>query len=292
MSETTFGLAKKLDSARDLRSVVHTMKAMAAASIQQYEHAVAALADYYRSVELGLGACLRDHAIQTIGTTTNKPGLTVNVIVFGSDQGLVGNFNQTIADFVSHSLQGLPGKFRYWAVGERVGGQLIELGLPVQGVFLVPGSIKGISPLIGQILLEIESQARAQMPATLYLFYNRPVSAASYDPQVHRLLPLDQAWLFDLNSHPWPAGRHCQVLSHGSETLGAFIREYLFVSLFRGCAESLSSEHASRLGAMQRAERNIDELLQDLSLRFHSLRKAAIDEELLDLISAYEPPPS
>jgi hypothetical protein len=46
-------------------------------------------------------------------------------------------------------------------------------------------------------------------------------------------------------------------------------RKYLFVSLFSACcAESLASENASRLAAMQRAEKNIDELLEDLNRRF------------------------
>jgi F-type H+-transporting ATPase subunit gamma len=41
-------------------------------------------------------------------------------------------------------------------------------------------------------------------------------------------------------------------------TLRALIREYFFISLFCACAESLSSENASRLAAMQRADKNID----------------------------------
>ena len=68
----------------------------------------------------------------------------------------------------------------------------------------------------------------------------------------------------------------------------ALIREYLFVSLFRACAESLASENASRLAAMQRADKNIDELLEDLTRKFHSLRQSGIDEELFDVISGFE----
>jgi F0F1-type ATP synthase membrane subunit c/vacuolar-type H+-ATPase subunit K len=64
--------------------------------------------------------------------------------------------------------------------------------------------------------------------------------------------------------------------------------EYLFVSLFRACAESLASENASRLAAMQRADKNIDELLEDLNGTFHRLRQSGIDEELFDVISGFE----
>jgi F-type H+-transporting ATPase subunit gamma len=71
-------------------------------------------------------------------------------------------------------------------------------------------------------------------------------------------------------------------------TLRALIREYLFVSLFRTCAESLASENASRLAAMQRADKNINELLENLNGSFHRLRQSGIDEELFDVISGFE----
>jgi F-type H+-transporting ATPase subunit gamma len=74
----------------------------------------------------------------------------------------------------------------------------------------------------------------------------------------------------------------------GIATLRALIREYLFVSLFRACAESLASENASRLAAMQRADKNINDLLEDLNRTFHRFRQNGIDEELFDVISGFE----
>jgi hypothetical protein len=59
MSNTTASLRRKIGSAGDLQSVVRTMKALAASNIGQYEQSVRALADYARSVELGLSICFR-----------------------------------------------------------------------------------------------------------------------------------------------------------------------------------------------------------------------------------------
>jgi F-type H+-transporting ATPase subunit gamma len=87
---------------------------------------------------------------------------------------------------------------------------------------------------------------------------------------------------------PWPTGNLPEVIGSGAATLRALIHEYLFISLFRACAESLASENASRLTAMQRAEKNIDELLEDLNRHFHQLRQSGIDEELFDVISGFE----
>jgi len=74
----------------------------------------------------------------------------------------------------------------------------------------------------------------------------------------------------------------------GTTTLRALIREYLFVSLFRASAESFASENASRLAAMQRAYKNIDDLLEDLNGTYHRLRQSGMDEELFDVISGFE----
>lgn len=65
------------------------------------------------------------------------------------------------------------------------------------------------------------------------------------------------------------------------------MREYLFVTVFMACAQSLASENASRLSAMQRAEKNIEELLDDLNRSFHQQRQSGIDEELFDVISGF-----
>ena len=65
MSDTLASLRRKISGAGDLESVVRSMKALAAASIGQYEKSVLALADYYRTVELGLLVCLRKQGMAT-----------------------------------------------------------------------------------------------------------------------------------------------------------------------------------------------------------------------------------
>ena len=290
MSDTTASLRRKVSSAGDLQSVVRTMKALAASSIGQYEQSVRALADYARTVELGLSLCIGKSAPLSLKPEgKGRSGATsVGTVVFGSDQGLVGQFNDVVAEFALKTLSALPGKPQVWAVGERVQGRLSDAGLPLVGIFAVPNSVAAITPLIGQILVESEAPRREGEASELHLFYNRHTSGAVYAPVHQRLLPLDESWRRTLVERPWPTGNLPQIMGGGTATQRAFIREYLFVSLFRACAESLASENASRLAAMQRAEKNIDDLLEDLNGAFHRLRQSGIDEELFDVISGFE----
>jgi len=290
MSDTTESLRRKISSTGDLQSVVRTMKALAASSIGQYENSVRSLTDYYRTVELGLGACFREY--RPTGSAAGRKVPThsgaISAIVFGSDQGLVGQFNDVIADYAIKSLAALSGKARVWAVGERVHARLADAGLKLAGLFTVPNSVQAITPLVGQIQIESEAQRDGGENASLWVFHNRPQSGALYEPVSQRLLPLDAQWQRDLAKVRWPTANLPEVLGTGTTTLRALIREYLFISLFRACAESLASENASRLAAMERADKNINDLLEELHGNFHQLRQSSIDEELFDVISGFE----
>jgi F-type H+-transporting ATPase subunit gamma len=290
MSDTTASLRRKIGGAGDLQSVVRTMKSVAASSIGQYENSVRALADYYRTVELGLGACFRESGPAPLMADRKRQavGGAIGAVVFGSDQGLVGQFNDVVADYAIKTLATLPGKPQIWAVGERVHARLADAGLPLMGLFPVPNSVKAITPLVGQIQIESEAHRAKGEYSCLYVFHNRPQSGSLYEPVNQRLLPLDAEWQQGLAQVRWPTGNLPEVLCGGTATLRALIREYLFISLFRACAESLASENASRLAAMQRADKNIDELLEDLKGKFHRMRQSGIDEELFDVISGFE----
>jgi F-type H+-transporting ATPase subunit gamma len=290
MSETTAGLRRKINSAQELQSVVRTMKALSASNIGQYEQSVRALADYYRTVALGLGACLRiSEPAGIMADGRRKPeDAPVAAVVFGSDQGLVGRFNDVLVEHALKTLATLPVTARIWAVGERVHARLADAGLSLMGVFVVPNSAKTIAPLVGRILLESELGNALGEGGQLHLFYNRPMAGAIYTPVGQRLLPLDETWRRGLVQLPWPTRNLPEPMGGGSATLRALIREYVFVSLFRACAESLASENASRRAAMERADRNIDELLEQLRGDFHRLRQSGIDEELFDVISGFE----
>ena len=289
MSDTAASLRHKIASAGELESVVRTMKAMAASSIGQYENAVRSLDEYYRTVQLGLVACFRQGEFWggTVPASHKETG-AIGAVVFGSDQGLVGQFNEVMAEFVVNTLGKLPGKKIVWAVGERIQSRLADTDLVPGASFILPNSISAITPLVGQILIEMETQREKGEISQVYLFHNRPQSGAIYTPVSQRLLPLDAVWRRDLATLHWPTGNFPEVMGSGQQTLLALVREYLFVSFFRACAESLASENASRLAAMQRAEKNIGELLEDLKRTFHRLRQSGIDEELFDVVSGFE----
>jgi len=288
MSDTTASLRRTISGAEDLQSVVRSMRSLAAASIGQYERSVRALDDYNRTVELGLSACFRE--IEQLGSATSEPpaGDTIGAVVFGSDQGLVGQFNDVVVDYAIEELAALPGDPVVWAVGERVQARLTDAGISVVGVFPVPNTVSAIASLVGQLQLDSEMHRTQGDYTRMYVFHNRPLSGALYQPVHQRLLPLDAVWQQNLADVRWPTQNLPEVLGGVPGALRGLIREYLFISLFRACAESLASENASRIAAMQRADKSIDDRLQRLRATFRRLRQQQIDEELFDVVAGYD----
>ncbi len=290
---TLEALQKQIASGEDLSSIVRTMKALAATSVRQYEKAAESLDDYYHTVELGLSVVLGSQTenFSNLALDENKPLL---IFVIGSDHGLAGRFNEQIVNYALEEYwseyEGTPGALPsnsyVAAVGEQAISRIEPTGIKLAASFNMPSSISAITPFIQQLLEEIESWRNREGVEKVMLFYNRPLTA-SFSPRAETLLPVDLARLKETRLE-WES-RSLPVFTMPTENLlSALLRQYFFVSLYRACALSLAAENTSRLAAMQAAEKNIAERLDELKTSYQHERQAAITEELLDIISGFK----
>jgi F-type H+-transporting ATPase subunit gamma len=279
-----------MELAASLRDVVRTMKTLAAISVRRYERAVVALNDYQQTVELGLRAALRD-AAPAQPRARRAGGSRHGLLVFGSDQGLCGTFNEQVVARLREDLEaGEPDgdRPRLYAVGARVAGRLVEVGLVPEGEATLPLSISLMSSLVQDLLVLIDGWRSDGDLDGVSLYYNRPVSSNATKPHRTVLLPITPERLRALRAEPWPTRQLPMLATDRAALTGALTRQYLFVGLHRALAFSLMAEHTSRLVAMQAAERNIDERLDELTSRYHTERQTAITAELLDIVSGAE----
>lgn len=288
--QTLDALKRKIESAADLLSVVQTMKALAAVSIRHVEQAAAALAQYNRTIDMGLHIVLR--ARENIAILAEyAPGGRKGLIVFGADQGLCGQFNERVAAYAIDKLNGMHIRHTdrvFLAVGERVAELLEDAEQKVEAVFPAPSGIAGITPLVQDLLLKIDAWRAEKEIDEIWLFHNQPATGAIFQPQIGRLLPLNLAWLRELKQTPWPSRVLPTFTAEPDQLFALLIRQHLFVTLYRAGAESLVSEDASRLAAMQSAERNIKERLDELNTQYHHQRQHSITAELLDIVAGFE----
>jgi F-type H+-transporting ATPase subunit gamma len=287
--QTSELIKRQIQSAEKLLSVVKTMKILAKVSIRQYEIAVESLGGYYRTVEMGMQIVLRQYQISPSPFSEKKKKRTIGVIVFGAGQGMCGRFNELISDHLIEKVQEYDAdEFKMIAIGRRIIASLDERGWSADNYFEVPGSIGGINEVIQDILLQIENWKEIEGINEILLFHHKPVSGTTYAPRVQQLLPLDPQWLEHLSIKKWET-RMLPTYTMSPETIfKSLVRQYIFVSLFRSFAESLASEHSSRLTSMQAAEKKINERLDQLTINYRNQRQRAITEEVLDIMSGYE----
>lgn len=287
--DTLERLKRKIKNAEDLRSVVKIMKTISASNIREYEQAVLSLGEYYKTIEMGLQAVVMNKPDGFLIEEQAEGGKHLGAVIFGSDQGLCGSFNEKVAAFAIDKISEFKQEERsVLAVGERVIPRLEEAGQPVEIHFSFFGNHLGITRVMQDVLVALEEWRTKKGIDHIVLFYNRSVSSATFSPQMVNLFPLEMPWLSSLAEKKWPSRSMPTFSMNTEQLLSSLVRQYLFFSLHRAFIESLASENASRLLSMQVAERNIEEHLNELNMRFHRQRQAAITSELLDVVTGFE----
>ncbi|HIK30466.1 MAG TPA: F0F1 ATP synthase subunit gamma [Oscillatoriales cyanobacterium M59_W2019_021] len=287
---TLEALKRKIDTARDLQSVVKTMKTLAAVSIRQYEKAAVSLSEYNRTLQMGMQILLKTSP-ESLARMKPFPTDRLGVVAFGSDQGMCGQFNERIAEFTLGHLDALPippPSRIVLTVGTRLRDRLETAGQRSENCSIVPGSIAGIVPLVQETVLTLESWRREHHIDRILVFNNRPISGAAYHPRQRQIFPLNIPRLRQLQQKPWNSSTLPTFTMNPERLVSALFRQHFFVSLYRSCVESLASENASRLASMQIAEKNIQERLSELQAEFHHQRQEIVTEELLDIVSGFE----
>ena len=284
--ETLERLVRRIDAVHDLHAIVRTMKALSAVSIRQYERAALALGEYHRTVTFGLSIVLRSRPPAPAIEAPAKGPLTV--IVFGSDHGLCGRFNEIVAAEAERVMAAEPGPVHCFAVGVQPARRLEAMGRRLDDALYTASTASGLTATAQALLLRLDARRGDGDDLRVVIVHNRRGRATPAEPHRVPLLPISERWLAELAARRWPTRVVPSVTMDVDAAFAALVREHLFVTLFRAGAEALASEHAARLAAMQAAERNIDERTEALEGAYRRLRQATITAELLDVVAGAE----
>jgi F-type H+-transporting ATPase subunit gamma len=286
--ETLETLAETLDTIGDIQSIVRTMKSLSAVSIRQYEQAEKAISGYGTTVDLGLSALLQDRRARglslpdTIGSDTQAEA----VVVIGSDRGLCGRYNEIVTrraiDRIGDRTMHLA------AIGAQAAVRLEGAGHSPDHLFLLPGSVGGLGTLVHSVIVTLERWMRDSDVGRISLIHNRREGRSRSVAVERALLPIPDSYLRDRLDTDWPGNGLPFFRMDPERLLSSLVRQRLFVVLYRALAEALASEHATRLAAMQSAERNIEDRRNSLNSAYRRKRQETITRELLDVVSGFE----
>ncbi len=283
-------LQRKIKTAEALESVVKTMKALAAINVLHFEVMVEALDEYRRTVDMGLQVVLKDHPPSAL-RVDDKPSGRLGAIIIGSDQGMCGPFSKRVVAHALDVLERMPyqrHEVSILALGLRAVAALEEADHSVDDYLSVPGSVDGVDAAVNDIFLAIDRWHLQPGIDSIIMFHNIPEGGHAYIPRTTRVSPVDASSLAQVAQRDWDSRSLPMYNMDFDELLSALLRQYVLVTIYRAIANSVATENASRLQAMQAAENNIGDLLQELSTSYQLERQNSITSEVLDIVSGFE----
>ncbi len=299
--QTLEGLKRRIKTTTSLKDIVSSMKTLSAVSVGQYEKSTKALKQYSESIEMALLALIRGRTIPLVVPQKFKE--KVVAIVLGSDQGLVGRFNKSIANFAIDYLKsnGIDTNYVDFIVGGKsLSSKILSLGYDINTLFTMPSSVKAMVTVAKKIVLklsDIQSEQQngikdfsfSNMQLKVYIFFNKKNEKSSIENNVIQLLPIDANFLKKLSEKKWPTKNIPIYAPRSRRTLfSLFMRQLLFANIYNAVAQSLAAEHFTRMISMQNAEKNIDEHLDAMNLEYQQRRQTEITNELLDVVVGAE----
>jgi len=276
-------LQRKLDSSKALREIVNAMRNLAAIYVRRADGAIEAIRPYSETVQTALRVVLDRMGARA--ATPEDEGCRV-AVVFASDQGLCGTYNDRVVRAALKFRDESPLPVHVMAIGLK-GRALLEIsGVKPILVAPAPTSLEGIVAQVAELAVDLFEAYVASGATEMHFIYNAYEGMGRFREHVQPVLPPSRD---RLGERPEAAYGYGPLLTAPpAELLGAFAEEYFFIELYRALLESHASENGARLLAMTAAGTNIDERITELTKLYQSARQDAITSELLDVVGGAE----
>lgn len=281
MSETREQLARQSNTLSSINGIVRTMKALSAINAPPYEQAASDIEAYQQSLEKGFAA----FAYCTQGRYGRKQGASQERtlhIVFGSDHGLCGNYNEQLANYFAANF--ISNKSHVLCIGARMERALNDHGFQAYKCLMPPASVKGVNRLANQLVHDIQqfSSQQGLQHSHVSLWFTQRAEQSGHVPHHDILLPVPEH-LFQAKPH-WQSTALPFFTMPEEALLSALIRQYLFVHLYRASAEAIATENAARLALMKQAEQTVADRLAEVKQKASQVRQEEITTELMDIV--------
>lgn len=262
-----------LNSMGELLDIVGAMRSLASMRMQEAQRSLPSVRRYADSV----AAAIADTLLLT-GLREPPTGRSKALIICMAEHGFVGGFNERLFEVAQETLGP---KDLLFVLGSRGAALASERDLPAVWNHPMATRCAGAPDTVQHLSDELYRRIAVGEIARVDILYARYRQGASAEIERRLLLPLD-ASLVDIK-RPGQAPLHNLDPIILQEKL---IAEYVFALLTEAVVESIASENAARLAAMESAHGNVDRKLAALKQDAREARQSEITAEILELVAA------
>lgn len=291
-------LKKHLDSAKNLKSIVSTMKALAATNIKKYEKTSLSLSKYLNNIYLGLQGIIRQNkkfinVLDFVEKDIEKDEKKQNIIIIvGSNQGLCGRFNDKIINFF---IEDFKKNFllnekntTIISIGDKIQMMLETNKIDIQEHIVLPNSIENIVHIVYHLFTIIEAYSNEFSSQNVFVYFTQFDSKSNGILTKKKIVPLDKTFFEKLAKKKWPTNNLPFWRVETKILISDLIQQYIFANVYFAIASSMAAEQKNRLITLQGAEDNIKDNISTTTLKYNQTRQTIITSELIDVVSGYK----
>lgn len=278
-------IKNRIASIRSTQKITAAMKMVASAKLHHTQAATERTLAYSTQLSGILQSLLAAEADMNSPFTASRDVKNVAIVVCSSNTGLCGSFNANIwkaLEEIIRSYEKQNVKLQFYPVGKKVAKELKKAGYACQEEFVALGESLsyGAAVKLAARVQERFLSGEADRVELLYHHYKNMiqqiVTRKTYLP-----LSLDASRPEEAASDYAPD----YILEPSAEQLQQLLfPKMLNLQIYTVLLDTTTAEHAARMMAMQTANDNANDLIQQLTLQYNKTRQQAITNELLDIM--------
>lgn len=272
----------RIASVNSTKKITSAMKMVSSAKLHHSQGVIENLLPYEQQLRGILHSFLAANADLETPFAQPRPVRKVAIVAFSSNSGLCGTFNANVIKELAVRIQ----KYKeeqidvlLYPIGKKVAEALKKEGYVIEKDFqqlIDKPDYKGAVNLATELMDLFESEEVDKVELLYHHFKSSAVQQLLWRDWLPANLSQDGESEADADNY---------IIEPSPETmLNELLPKVLRLSIYAVLLDTVTSEHAARVLAMQTASDNANELLQELTLQYNKSRQQAITNELLDII--------
>lgn len=275
-------IRRKINSIKSTQTITRTMKMVASSRLRRAQEELERIRNYANRFEE-----LKERLIPSLKKATHpllkqkdeeKRAL---IFVIASDRGLCGSFNVNVNLATENFINSVKDKYEdiaLYVVGKKVKDYFLRRNVPIVKEWI---ELRRIEPHhveeMTKDLISYYENDDFQRIYGVYTFYRSPIRQEVKLEEMIPILPREEREPIEYLYEPSEE----YIVNH-------FIPRYLETKIRYMILNSQTSEHASRMNAMENATNNCGELIRMLTLIYNKKRQENITKEMLDIVGGAE----
>lgn len=285
---TTKEIKNRMKSIKDTQKITNAMYLIASTKLRKAKEELDRTRPYFSALQGEIKRIFRiseeieNRYFYPVTGEHELPG-SYGYLVITADKGLAGAYNQNVLKEAMHLMQEHENP-KLFVVGEYGRHYFMSHNIPIEKSFLYTAQNPTIQRAreISAILLDMFDRGEL---AKLFVIYTDMHSAMESEICSARLLPFHRAQFIVPDSHEKKVEKPFEFQPSIEKVLDNVVPSYVTGFIYAALVDSFCSEQNARMNAMDMANRNAQEILDDLAFQYNHIRQTAITQEITEISS-------